>query len=115
LACQICQLPTEKRLEIEEALKDAIPYRKLSEMYNLNRNIFMRHKNVCQNQNADSFTKLKQMAEKLEKEGKWRDAAQVYSQIVNIGDSSAEDSFAYLARIAPLLCENCRRIILAGK
>jgi hypothetical protein len=101
-------------LEIETQLKDNVSLRNLEERYKLGRNIFMKHKNTCMNQApSDAQSQLKLMADNLKKDKKWKDAAVVYTQIINAGDNT-EDVYGFLNRISERLCPECKSIILKG-
>ena len=112
--CQICLMPKEKRLEIEQALKENVSVRQIQERFGVGRQIAWKHKSVCMDMApSDAQTKIKMCAQKLEKQGKWRDAAAVYRDVITVGDGDNQNVFEYLAQLAPRCCESCRKLILA--
>ena len=115
MPCQICNFETAKRIACEEAIKKGTSYRQIQEQFSVNKNTVARHKTICMRTptGADSpQDKLRQMAQKLEKKGDFKNAADVYGKIIMVGDGTDENIPHFLGVIAPRLCDSCRKLIL---
>ena len=113
--CMICQMPKDTRLEIEALIQGGTPVRDIESRYSVGKNVVQKHKNKCMMLAPDDAqSKLKEMAEKLEGKGEWKAAGEIYAKLVNVGDNQQEDVYSFLGRIAPQLCQDCKKLILEG-